>query len=67
MKLKQRLISLMLSTTIVATTALTSFATSKQNFKIEFINIGAGDSIYIETPTNADILIDCGGYFRICT
>lgn len=57
----------MLSTTIVATTALTSFATSKQNFKIEFINIGAGDSIYIETPTNADILIDCGCYFRICT
>ena len=27
---------------------------------IEFINVGAGDAIYIETPSGDDILIDGG-------
>lgn len=60
MKLKQKLMSLGLSMTLVATTVATSFAASKQDMKVEFINVGAGDAIYIETPSGADILIDAG-------
>lgn len=39
---------------------MSCFASTKQDMKIEFINVGAGDAIYIETPSGADILIDAG-------
>lgn len=37
-----------------------SLAASKQNMQITFIDVGAGDAIYIETPNGDDILIDAG-------
>ena len=36
------------------------FLLNINNMKIEFINVGAGDAIYIETPNGTDILIDSG-------
>ena len=60
MKLKQKLMSLGLVATLVATSFFTSSAATKQDMKVEFINVGAGDAIYIETPDGTDILIDAG-------
>ena len=60
MKLKQKLMSLGLVGTLVASSFFTSSAATKQDMKIEFINVGAGDAIYIETPSGTDILIDAG-------
>ncbi len=60
MKLKQKLMSLGLVVTLVATSFFTSSAATKQDMKVEFINVGAGDAIYIETPDGTDILIDAG-------
>lgn len=60
MKLKQKLLSLCLATTLFSSSVMYCFADTKQNMKIEFINVGAGDAIYIETSSGADILIDAG-------
>lgn len=60
MKLKQKLMSSSLAMILIASTVYTTFAASKQNMQIEFINVGAGDAIYIETPSGDDILIDSG-------
>lgn len=43
---------------LVCATPTVAFAI--QSLTVEFIDVGAGDSIYIETPSGADILIDGG-------
>ena len=58
MRLKQKLVSLGLTLALIGGSLVTSVA--KQNLKIEFINVGAGDAIYIEMPNGDDILIDSG-------
>lgn len=58
--LKKKITSLGLVATILGVSLTNSFAATKQDMKIEFINVGAGDAIYIETPSGADILIDAG-------
>ena len=60
MKLRQKLLSLGLALIMSAGTYINSYPASKQNLQIEFINVGAGDAIYIETPSGDDILIDAG-------
>lgn len=60
MKLKQKIFTLGLAIALSGMSMVTGLAAAKQDMKIEFINVGAGDSIYIETPSGADILIDGG-------
>lgn len=60
MKLSKKLLSLGLAFLITAGTYVSSYPASKQDMTIEFIDVGAGDAIYIETPTGDDILIDAG-------
>ena len=55
MKLRQKLLSLGLALIMSAGTYINSYPASKQNLQIEFINVGAGDAIYIETPSGDDI------------
>lgn len=46
-----KLTSLCVAFSLFATIPTEVFAASKkQNMKIEFINVGAGDAIYIEAP-----------------
>ena len=60
-KLMCKLTSLCVAFSLFATIPTEVFAASKkQNMKIEFINVGAGDAIYIEAPDGTDILIDAG-------
>ena len=59
--LKKKLLSLSIALTIFSVSVTNSFAASKQDMKIEFINVGAGDAIYIELSNGTDILIDGGG------
>lgn len=60
MKLSKKLLSLGLAVLITATTFINSYPAKKQDMTIEFINVGAGDAIYMETPSGDDILIDAG-------
>lgn len=60
MKLSKKLLSLGLAFLISATTYVNSYPATKQDMTIEFIDVGAGDAIYIETPSGDDILIDAG-------
>lgn len=60
MKLSKKLLSLGLAAIISAGTYINSYPATKQNMHIEFIDVGAGDAIYIETPSGDDILIDSG-------
>lgn len=38
----------------------TSLPPSSENLQITFLDVGAGDCVYIETPSGDDILIDGG-------
>lgn len=60
MKLSKKLLSLGLAVLMTAGTYVNSYPAKKQDMTIEFINVGAGDAIYIETPSGDDILIDGG-------
>lgn len=60
MKLSKKLLSLGIAFLMTATTYVNSYPVSKQDMTIEFIDVGAGDAIYIETPSGDDILIDSG-------
>lgn len=60
MKLSKKILSLCLSTIISLGVYTTSYLATKQNMQITFIDVGAGDAIYIETPNGDDILIDSG-------
>lgn len=60
-KIMKKLVALCLAFSVVGTIAVPTFAaTKKQDMKIEFINVGAGDAIYIKAPNGDDILIDAG-------
>lgn len=60
MKLSKKILSLCLSIMISLGVYTNSYPATKQNMQITFIDVGAGDAIYIETPSGDDILIDAG-------
>ncbi|MGL6187079.1 MAG: ComEC/Rec2 family competence protein [Clostridium chrysemydis] len=60
MKRKSKILAGVLTLLLFITSSIPVEAAPKQDMKIEFINVGAGDAIYIETPSGTDILIDAG-------
>lgn len=59
MKFKQKIISSILSLSLVASNLFISNA-AQQQLEAHFIDVGQGDSIYIELPDGTDILVDAG-------
>ena len=60
MKLSKKILSLCLAVMICLGVYTNSYPAPKQNMQMTFIDVGAGDAIYIETPSGDDILIDAG-------
>ena len=59
MKFKQKIISSILSLALVGSNLLISNANTQQ-LEVHHINVGQGESIYIELPDGSDMLIDAG-------
>lgn len=59
MKFKQKIISSILSLALVGSNLLISNANTQQ-LEVHHINVGQGESIYIELPNGDDVLIDAG-------
>ena len=59
MKFKQKILSSILVSGLVASNLFISNANNKQ-LEVHFIDVGQGDTTYIELPNGTDILIDAG-------
>ena len=58
MKLKKKLSSLVLTLALVLSSCV--YSNAQQNLEVHFIDVGQGDSTYIELPDGTDILVDAG-------